>query len=68
MGSKRHLDPSADGTHHEIRLGVIEHFECCDCGLTHEEVYIPDPERPGIIHVYSYRDEEVTRKARKRKE
>ena len=58
----------ADGAQHVIRLGTTEQFECCDCGLVHREVYVPDPKDTAQIIVFSYRDEPATKRAHARRE
>jgi len=59
------IDATADGVHHVMRFGVVELTECCDCGLVHRELLVPDPGCPTRLHVYSWRDEEATVAARK---
>jgi len=59
------IDATADGVHHVMRFGVVERTECCDCGLVHRELLVPDPGCPTRLHVYSWRDEEATVAARK---
>ena len=39
-------------------------IQCCDCGLVHRELHVPDPDCPTRLHVYSWRDEEATAAAR----
>ena len=59
------VDATADGVRHVYPLGVVTHTECCDCGLVHRELLVPDPGCPTRLHVYSWRDEEATAAARK---
>ena len=62
------VDCTAPGVHHIYRLGNVELTECCDCGLVHREVVLPDPKDPTIVHIYSWRDEAATARARLRRE
>jgi len=49
-----------EGVCHRLPLGRAVRIECCDCRLTHNEVYLPDPDDPAYILCYSYRDDETT--------
>ena len=57
----------AAGVRHVIRLGTVFQVECCDCGLVHREVYVPDPKDAQQIIVFSYRDEPATTRAHARR-